>query len=131
MKLEMKEVLRQLAFPDTTILSPPPRKVPTKGANKKMNIERSRAKVASTSRIPSSWECVYSQNLDSQPSPSPTTSSFPKRKGACLGKTSRTPLQSPTRFPKHIPVATSILVLSLLIICQSSWFHLLKKWWML
>jgi len=35
MKQEMKEVLWQLAFPDTTMLSPPPRKVPTKGAKKK------------------------------------------------------------------------------------------------
>jgi len=35
MKLEMKEVLRQLTFPDTTMLSPPPRKIPTKGAEKK------------------------------------------------------------------------------------------------
>jgi len=52
MKLEIKEVLRQLAFLDTTMLSPPPRKVPTKGENKKVEIVRSRAKVASTTRIP-------------------------------------------------------------------------------
>jgi len=56
MKLEMKEVLWQLAFPDTTMLSPPPRKVPTKGAKEKVDIARYRAKVTSTSRIPSSWE---------------------------------------------------------------------------
>jgi len=54
MKLKMKEVLWQLEFPDTTMLSPPPRKVPIKGAKKKVDIARSRAKVASTSRIPSS-----------------------------------------------------------------------------
>jgi hypothetical protein len=35
MKLEIKEGLRLLAFPDTTMLSPPPRKVTTKGASKK------------------------------------------------------------------------------------------------
>jgi len=35
MKLEIKEGLRLLAFPKTTILSPPPRKVPTKGSPKK------------------------------------------------------------------------------------------------
>ena len=29
MKLEIKEVLRQLAFLETTMMSPPPRKVPT------------------------------------------------------------------------------------------------------
>jgi len=45
MKLEMKEVLRQLAFPDTTMLSPPPRKVPTKGAKKKVDIAKSREKL--------------------------------------------------------------------------------------
>ena len=86
----------------------PPRNVPTKGAKKKVEIARSRAKVASTSRIPSSWEHVDSQNLDSQPSP--TTSSFPKRKGARLGKTSRFPLPPPTRFPKSTPVPKPISV---------------------
>jgi len=124
MKLEMKEVLRQLAFLDTTMMSPPPRKVQTKGAKKKVDIARSRAKVASTSRIPSSWERVDSQNPDSQPSPSPTTSSFSKRKGPRIGKTARSPLPPRTRFPKPImvpkpipvqkpiPVPTSIPVLS-------------------
>ena len=61
MKLEMKEVLQKLAFPDTTMLSSPPRKVPTKGAKEKVDIARSRAKVALTSRIPSSWERVDSK----------------------------------------------------------------------
>ena len=110
MKLEIKEILLQLAFPDTTMLSPPPQKVPTKGAKKKVDIARCRAKVASTSRITSSWECVDSQNPDSQLSPSPTTSSFPKRKGALLGKTSCSPLPPPTRFPKSTPVPKPILV---------------------
>jgi len=54
MKLEIKEVLQQLAFPETTMMSPPPRKVPTKGAMKKVDIARSRGKNTSTSRIPSS-----------------------------------------------------------------------------
>ncbi|KEH41913.1 hypothetical protein MTR_1g057390 [Medicago truncatula] len=35
MKLQIKEVLRQLTFLEATMLSPPPRKVPTKGAKKK------------------------------------------------------------------------------------------------
>ena len=35
MKLEIKEGLRLLAFSETVMLSPPPRKVPTKGAKKK------------------------------------------------------------------------------------------------
>ncbi|KEH19564.1 OTU-like cysteine protease [Medicago truncatula] len=38
MKLEVKEGLRQLAFPETTMMSPPLRKVPTKGAKKKVDI---------------------------------------------------------------------------------------------
>jgi len=53
MTLEMKEVLRQLPFPNTAMLSPPPQKVPTKGAKKKLDTARFRGKVTSTSRIPS------------------------------------------------------------------------------
>jgi len=34
-KLEIKEGLRLLAFPESTMLSPPPRKLPAKGAKKK------------------------------------------------------------------------------------------------
>ncbi|KEH27473.1 hypothetical protein MTR_5g413325 [Medicago truncatula] len=110
MKLEVKEGLRQLAFPEITIMSPPPRKVPTKGAKKKVDIARSKGKITSTSRIPSSWEGVDSQNPDSQPSPSPTTSSYKRKKGACLGKTSLNPLPRPTRYPKSkaIPVMRPI-----------------------
>uniref|UniRef100_A0A494G8Q9 MULE transposase domain-containing protein n=1 Tax=Solanum lycopersicum TaxID=4081 RepID=A0A494G8Q9_SOLLC len=100
MKLEVKEGLRQLAFPETTLMSPPPRKVPTKGAKKKVDIARSKGKITSTSQIPSSWEVVDSQNLDSQPSPSPTTSSYKRKKGARLGKISLSPLLPPTRYPK-------------------------------
>jgi len=36
MRLQIKEVLRQLALPETTMLSPPSRKVPTKGAKKRV-----------------------------------------------------------------------------------------------
>jgi len=131
MKLEIKEVLWQLAFPETTMMSPPPRKVPTKGAKKKVDIARSRGKITSTSRIPSSWGVVDSQNSDSQPSPSPTTSSFSRKRGARLGKTSLSPLpryQSLFRFQSLLRFQRLIRFLSL---CQSSWFHLLKKWWML
>jgi len=84
MKLEIKEVLRQLTFPETIMMSPPPRKVPTKGAKKKVDIARSKGKTKSISRIPSSWEVVDSQNPDSQPSP--TTSSFKRKRGVRLGK---------------------------------------------
>jgi len=40
MKLEIKERLRLLAFPETTLLSPPPRKVPTKGTPKKKKLHQ-------------------------------------------------------------------------------------------
>jgi len=130
MKLEGKEVLRQLAFPETTMMSPPPRKVPTKGAKKKVDIARSKGKITSTSRIPYSWEVVDSQNPDSQPSPSPTTSSFKRKKVLVLVK---------SHFPyfHHLLGIQSLRLfrfqrlIRFLIICQSSWFHLLKKWWML
>jgi len=52
MKLEIKDGLRLLAFSEYTMLSPPPREVPTKGAKK--NKIKSTPKVASTRRIPSS-----------------------------------------------------------------------------
>ncbi|KEH22570.1 OTU-like cysteine protease [Medicago truncatula] len=88
----------------------PPRKVPTKGAKKKVDIARSKGKITSTSRIPSSWEVVDSQNPDSQPSPSPTTSSYKRKKGARLGKTLLNPFPPPTRYPKPkvIPVMRPI-----------------------
>ncbi|KEH37073.1 hypothetical protein MTR_2g030885 [Medicago truncatula] len=110
MKLEVKEGLRQLAFPETTMMSPPPRNVPTKGAKKKVDIARSKGKITSTSRIPSSWEVVDSQNPDSELSPSPTTSSYKRKKCARLGKTSLSPLPPPSRYPKPeaIPVMRHI-----------------------
>jgi len=104
MNLEIKEVLRQLTFTETTMLSPPPRKVPTKGAMKKVDIARSRGKITSTSRIPSSWEVVDSENPDSQLSASPTTSSFSRKRDARLGKTSLSQLPPPTRYPKPKPI---------------------------
>jgi hypothetical protein len=57
------------------MLSPPPRKVPTKGAPKK---------IKTTCRIPSSWETIDSQHPESQSSPR-KKSSQPKRKGARIG----------------------------------------------
>jgi len=43
MKLEIKEGLRLLAFPESTMLSPPPRTVQTKGAKKKKsNLQQKR-----------------------------------------------------------------------------------------
>ena len=50
MKQCIKEVISQLAFPKTMILTPPPKKIQTKGATKKV---RSTPNEASTSQIPS------------------------------------------------------------------------------
>jgi len=71
-----------------------------------VDIARSKGKITSTSRIPSSWEVVDSQNPDSQPSPSPTTSSFKRKKGARFRKTSLSLFPPPTRYPK--PKAISV-----------------------
>ncbi|KEH23145.1 hypothetical protein MTR_7g067030 [Medicago truncatula] len=71
MKLYIKEMMRQLAFPEATNLSPPPKKVVTKGAPKR---KRSTIKVSSTGRILSKWEVIDSQNPDSQPSQPKVTS---------------------------------------------------------
>ncbi|KEH43031.1 hypothetical protein MTR_1g081010 [Medicago truncatula] len=77
---------------------------------KKWTFARSKGKITSISRIPSSWEVVDFQNPDSQPSPSPTTSSYKIKKGFRLGKTSLSPLPPPSRYPKSkaIPVMRPI-----------------------
>ena len=77
MKLQIKDVLRQLTFIEFTMLCLPPRKVPTKGVMKR---GKSNPNEASISRIPSSWEHVDFQLSDGQLSP--TSSSFSIRKGA-------------------------------------------------
>ena len=61
------------------MLSPPPRKVPTKGAPKKI-----KTTPKTTRRIPSSWETIDSQHPESQSSLR-KKSSQPKRKGARIG----------------------------------------------
>lgn len=60
-KIQIKEALRQLAFPEAIMLSPSPRKVLTKGAKKKV---KSIPNKASTSQISSLWERVDSQFSD-------------------------------------------------------------------
>jgi len=40
MKLHIKETMRQLAFPEDTMLSPPPKKMVTKGAKKRVRSTR-------------------------------------------------------------------------------------------
>jgi len=94
MKLEIKEGLRLLAFPETTMSSPPPRKVPTKGAPKKIKITPK-----TTRRIPSSWKTIDSQHPESQSSPR-KKSSQPKRKGARIG-ISLVPVPKPSLVSKN------------------------------
>jgi len=107
MKLEIKEGLWLLAFSKTTMLSPPPRKVPTKGAKKKKI--KSTPKVESRRRIPSSWKTIDSQFPDSQSSP-PKKSSQPKRKCARLGISSSSSIPTPNRVPTPTPVPKPNLV---------------------
>jgi hypothetical protein len=62
MKLHVKESLCELGFMEDTVLNPPPRKVVTKEASKRV---RSTPKTTSTGRIPSRWETIDYQNPDS------------------------------------------------------------------
>ena len=94
MKLHIKEVMRQLAFLQNTMLSPPPRKVLTKGAPKRV---RSTPKESSTGRIPFMRESVDSQFSDSQSSQ--IKISFLKRKSARIGNSSHSQASTPTIHP--------------------------------
>jgi len=77
-------MLNQLGYPEDKVLNPPPRKVVTKGAPKRV---RFTLKVTSMGRIPSTWEHLDSQNPDCQSSQ--PKSKFSKSKGARLGTYSR------------------------------------------
>ncbi|KEH19766.1 hypothetical protein MTR_8g468040 [Medicago truncatula] len=90
MKLHIKEALRQLGLLEDTMLSPPPRKVVTKGAPKRV---RPTPKSTSTGRIPSRWERVDSQNPNSQFSQPKIK--VPKSKGARLGTYYRSQASTP------------------------------------
>ena len=86
------------------MLSPPPRKVVTKGAPKRV---RSTPKTTSTGQIPSGWERVDSQNHVSQSSQPKI--SLSKRKGARLGTYSRSQALTPTTQPfLNIPSITQM-----------------------
>ncbi|AES88380.2 hypothetical protein MTR_4g054170 [Medicago truncatula] len=73
------------------MMSPHPRKIPTKGAKKKL---KSIQKITSTSHNRSSWETIDSKFRDSQSSPK--KSSQPKRKGARLVISPRSSIPMPT-----------------------------------
>jgi len=102
----MKEKLRELGFSEDTMLNPPPRKVVTKGAPKRVS---STPKTTSTGRIPSRWETIDSQNPDSQCSQ--PKGKVPKSQGARLGTYSRSQASTPTSKPKpylNIPFISQI-----------------------
>ena len=104
MKLYIKEMMRQIEFPETTNLSPPSKKAVTKGEPKR---KRTTLKVSSTGRIPSRWETIDSQNPDSQPSQ--PKRSLPKRKDARLGTYSHSQASSSTSKPfRNIPYISQI-----------------------
>jgi len=104
MKLFIKQKLCELGFPEETMLKPPPRKVATKGAPKRV---KSKPK---TGRIPSRWETIDAQNSDSQCSHA--KSNGPKSKASRLGTCSRSQASStPTSKPKpylQIPYISQI-----------------------
>jgi len=88
------------------MLKPPPRKVATKGAPKRV---KSTPKTRSTGRIPSRWETIDAQNPDSQCSHG--KSNVPKSKGSRLGTCSRSQASTPTSKPKpylQIPYISQI-----------------------
>ena len=106
MKLHIKEKLRELGFPEDTMLKLPPRKVVNKGAPKRV---KSTPITRFTGRMPSRWETIDSQNPDSQCSQ--VKSNVPKRKGARLGTCSRSQASTPTSKPKpylQIPYISQI-----------------------
>ena len=96
MKLFIKYKLRELGFPEETMLKPPPRKVATKGAPKRV---KSTPKTRSTGRIPSRWETIDAQNPDSQCTHGKSKSH--KTKGSRLGTCSRS--QTSTSTSKKQP----------------------------
>jgi len=106
MKLFIKYKLRELGFLEETMLKPPPKKVATKGAPKRV---KSTPKMRSTGRIPSRWVTIDAQNPDSQCSHG--KSNVPKSKGSRLGTCSRSQASTPTSKPKpylQIPYISQI-----------------------
>jgi hypothetical protein len=93
MKLQIRDALRMIAYPQTTSLTAPVKNCDTKGAKKRKKSARSDS---STTRSPSYWEHIDSQFPDSQASQSKP--SRPRRKTARIGHSS--PIATPA---KRIP----------------------------
>ena len=83
--------MREMAFRDTTSLTPPVQKLKTKGAQKR---KRSTLDDSSTTREPSFWEHVDAQFPDSQASQ--TKPPLQKKKSVCVVNPSPTP--TPTQY---------------------------------
>jgi hypothetical protein len=103
MKLQIREQLRLIAFPATTLLTPPVRVAETKGAKKKRKKGKSNACDSSTTREPSYWEYVNGRFPDSQASQSKPYR--PKRKTARIGNMSPNPTpQKVMPFIEYMPL---------------------------
>ena len=95
MKLQIRDQLRLIAYPEITSLTPPIKQVDTKGAKKRGKSAKCNS---STTRSPSYWEYIDEQFPDSQASQS--KSSKPKRKTARIGNLS--PNVLPCRSIKYM-----------------------------
>ncbi|GAU48047.1 hypothetical protein TSUD_272250 [Trifolium subterraneum] len=83
MKLQIRDQLRLIAYPEITSLTPPIKQVDTKGAKKRGKSAKCNS---STTRSPSYWEYMDERFPDSQASQS--KSSKPERKTARIGNLS-------------------------------------------
>jgi histone-lysine N-methyltransferase SETD2 len=95
MKLQIKEELRLIAYPETTSVNAPVKKCDTKGAKKR---RRSAISDSSSARSLSHWEHMDRQFPDSQGSQSKP--SRPKRKTARIGHS--TPVPTPGKRIRDI-----------------------------
>jgi len=115
MKLEIKEGLRLLVFPETTMLSPPPRRCQPKEQRKKKSNLHQKRHVGFHPR----GETIDSQHLENQSSP-PKKSSPRKTKGARICISPCSLIQTPVPVPKPILVPRIMIHQVLCIACQNS-----------
>jgi hypothetical protein len=95
MKLQIRDALRMIAYPQTTSLTAPVKNCDTKGAKKRKKSARSDS---STTRSPSYWEHIDSQFPDSQASQSKPLR--PRRKTARIGHLS--PIATPAKIERNL-----------------------------
>jgi histone-lysine N-methyltransferase SETD2 len=99
MKCEIRNQLRELAFPESTSLKAPKDKAISKGATKKVVVKGSSRVTRSTGRLPSRWEHVDKQFPDTQESQNKPTSSKKRPSAKSTATVSETPS---TRIIPHI-----------------------------